>query len=139
MRFTSAASLMVWLTMLLPANNTITYLTNKPFPKLLSCGIPGHTCFNKCTVTVDSALLRLKCIITLTRKIFRLLLLLLSLLFSPSSDSGFQQNYQTFFHTSFRVSSYMSGGDVRMKDLVEACPGVKVRWGKILGLALVGA
>ena len=36
-----------------------------------------------------------------------------------------QQEYQTFFHHSFRVSTYLPG-NVRLKDLIEACPGIKV-------------
>ena len=40
--------------------------------------------------------------------------------------SQFQQEYQTFYHKSFRVSDYLSG-TARLRDLLEKCSGIKVR------------
>jgi len=40
--------------------------------------------------------------------------------------SQFQQEYQTFYHKSFRVSDYLSKDGARLRDLLEACEGIKV-------------
>ena len=41
--------------------------------------------------------------------------------------SRLQQEYQTLFHHSFRVSDYITAGEgSKMKALVEVCAGLKV-------------
>ena len=42
--------------------------------------------------------------------------------------SRLQQEYQTFYHRSFRVSDYVNtdGDGSRMRQLVEACTGIEV-------------
>ena len=45
---------------------------------------------------------------------------------------SFQQAYQTFFHGSFRVSMYMATS-ARVRDLLDICPGIKVRKGRRCG------
>jgi len=42
------------------------------------------------------------------------------------THSQFQQEYQTFYHKSFRVSDYLSKDGSRLRDLLEACEGIKV-------------
>ena len=42
------------------------------------------------------------------------------------THSQFQQEYQTFYHKSFRVSDYLSKDGARLRDLLEACEGIKV-------------
>ena len=44
----------------------------------------------------------------------------------PQSHSQIQQEYQTFYHKSFRVSDYMARADAKLRDLLEACEGIKV-------------
>ena len=38
----------------------------------------------------------------------------------------FQQEYQSFFHRSFRVSDFLPGENLGVRDLIKACPGVNV-------------
>ena len=38
----------------------------------------------------------------------------------------FQQEYQTYFRHSFRVCDYLSKEDARLRDLLNACQGIKV-------------
>lgn len=45
---------------------------------------------------------------------------------SPPSHSQIQQEYQTFYHKSFRVSDYLPKADAKLRDLLEACEGIKV-------------
>ena len=45
---------------------------------------------------------------------------------SPQSHSQIQQEYQTFYHKSFRVSDYLARADAKLRDLLEACEGIKV-------------
>ena len=61
---------------------------------------------------------------------FKLCYIISSLSSLPPSLScrSFQQAYQTFFHGSFRVSMYMAT-PARVRDLLDICPGIKVRCG----------
>ena len=45
----------------------------------------------------------------------------------------FQQEYQTFFHHSFRVCDYLTKEDAGLRDLLNACQGIKV---SVLSLSL---
>ena len=45
---------------------------------------------------------------------------------SPPPHSQIQQEYQTFYHKSFRVSDYLPKADAKLRDLLEACEGIKV-------------
>ena len=38
----------------------------------------------------------------------------------------FATDYQVFFHHSFKVSDYLAGENMGLKDLIGVCPGVKV-------------
>ena len=40
--------------------------------------------------------------------------------------SQFQQEYQTFFRDSFRVSDYLSEENAGLKDLLQVCDGIQV-------------
>ena len=40
--------------------------------------------------------------------------------------SQFQQEYQTFFHKSFRVSDYIPGTSIGLKELLQFCEGITV-------------
>ena len=49
--------------------------------------------------------------------------------------SQFQQEYQTFFHHSFRVSDYLSKEDAGLRDLLNVCQGIKVSLSLSLSLS----
>lgn len=38
----------------------------------------------------------------------------------------FQQEYQSFYHRSFRVTDFLPGDTVGVRDLIQACHGVNV-------------
>ena len=48
----------------------------------------------------------------------------------------FQQEYQTYFRHSFRVCDYLSKEDAGLRDLLNACQGIKVGFSLSLSLSL---